>query len=106
MHARKIVGGAALAVALSTVQSCALPNNNPSTRSLVQSAVLDLRFAGALEFGPDGVLFVGDNIGGAIHAFELGEGQAAKEDAAIDIDSIDAAVAKGTRFPQCASTSR
>ncbi len=52
-----------------------------------------LRFAGALEFGPDGVLFVGDNLGGAIYAFEMGVGKAPTNNVAINVDSIDEVVA-------------
>ena len=32
----------------------------------------DIQSAAALGFSPDGVLFVGDNVGGAIYAFEMG----------------------------------
>ena len=53
----------------------------------------DLQFAGALEFGPDGVLFVGDNIGGAVYAFKVGSGEAPKEARALYLDNIDGAVA-------------
>jgi len=53
----------------------------------------DFRSAGALEFGPDGVLFVGDNIGGAIYAFEVGNGKAPEKATNVDVDSIDAVVA-------------
>lgn len=51
------------------------------------------RSAGALEFGPDGVLFVGDNVGGAIYAFKVGNGEAPQKAATVDVDSIDAVVA-------------
>ena len=52
-----------------------------------------IQFAGALEFGPDGVLFVGDNIGEAIFAFEVGNGDRPEEDAPINLDDIDGAIA-------------
>ena len=52
-----------------------------------------IQFAGALEFGPDGVLFVGDNIGGAIFAFEVGAGVPQKEAAPINLDDVDGAIA-------------
>ncbi|MDG2382199.1 MAG: hypothetical protein P8N76_11045 [Pirellulaceae bacterium] len=35
----------------------------------------DLQSAGALAFGPDGILFVGDSKGAAVFAFETGESQ-------------------------------
>jgi hypothetical protein len=51
------------------------------------------RSAGALEFGPDGVLFVGDNVGGAIYAFDIGKGKAPEKPATIEVENIDAVVA-------------
>lgn len=53
----------------------------------------NFRFAGALEFGPDGVLFVGDNVGGAIYAFKVGNGKAPDKTTQIDVENIDAVVA-------------
>ena len=38
-----------------------------------------LKSAGALAFGPDGVLFVGDSIGGAVAAIETGDRTAASQ---------------------------
>lgn len=52
-------------------------------------ATLDLKFAGALEFSPQGTLFVGDNVGGAIYAFDVTKGSAPKQVNPIKIDSID-----------------
>jgi len=53
----------------------------------------DLKHAGALAFSPQGVLFVGDNEGGAIHAYEIGKGEAPEKPVAIDVDNIDARIA-------------
>ena len=36
----------------------------------------EIRSAAALGFSPDGILFVGDNVGGAIYAFDMGKGTA------------------------------
>jgi len=49
--------------------------------------------AGALEFSPTGTLFVGDNIGGAIYAFEMEKGEAPNEPTPISVENIDARVA-------------
>ena len=48
---------------------------------------------GALEFSPDGVLFAGDNVSGAIHAFDLNEESRTKEKFEINVYNIDAQVA-------------
>ena len=53
----------------------------------------DLKHAGALAFSPQGVLFVGDNVGGAIYAYEIGKGEAPEKPVAIDVDNIDSRIA-------------
>ena len=65
----------------------------PQASAAQDSPKRPMKFAGALEFGPDGVLFVGDNIGGAIYAFETGKGKAPEKPAKIDVEGIDAVVA-------------
>ena len=52
----------------------------------------DMRTAGALAFSPNGILFVGDNVGGAIYAFDVGKGTAPEKPAPVDVDNIDARV--------------
>ncbi len=49
--------------------------------------------AGAIEFSPTGTLFVGDNISGAIYAFEIENGEAPSKPTPINIDNIDTRVA-------------
>ena len=53
---------------------------------------IGLKSAGALSFTPDGILFVGDNVGGAIYAFDVGKGTAPEKPAPVDVDNIDARV--------------
>lgn len=48
---------------------------------------------GALEFSPEGVLFVGDNVSGAIHAFDLSAEKKTAEKFEINVYNIDAQVA-------------
>ena len=43
----------------------------------------DLKSAGPLAFGPDGILFVGDTAGAALFAIDTGEKAEAKEKAQI-----------------------
>ncbi len=55
-----------------------------------------IKYAGALTFSPEGVLFVGDNISSAVFAYQLKATVAPPADAkapTIDIDDIDAKVA-------------
>ena len=52
----------------------------------------DLESAGALTFGPDGVLFVGDSIGGAIVALDTNDKTPVKT-AAINVQGLDQTIA-------------
>src|SRR4051794_4627108 len=54
---------------------------------------MDLKQAGPMGFGPDGVLFVGDNQQGAIYAIATGDtsGDAAK--ASVNVKGIDKQIA-------------
>ncbi len=52
-----------------------------------------IEHAGALEFSPNGTLFVGDNIGGAIYAFSIKSGQAPSKPTPINVNNIDIRVA-------------
>ncbi|HEX7901914.1 MAG TPA: hypothetical protein VF950_29415 [Planctomycetota bacterium] len=58
--------------------------------TLLQS---DLKSAGPLAFGPDGVLFVGDAAGGAVHAIETGDTKGDPEKVKHDVQGLDAKVA-------------
>ena len=49
--------------------------------------------AGPLTFGPDGILFVGDSLGGAIVALDTGDRTVSRSAAKIDIQGIDAKIA-------------
>jgi hypothetical protein len=54
---------------------------------------VDLLSAGRLAFGPDGILFVGDSVGGSIVALETNDQTASKSTARIDVQGIDAKIA-------------
>lgn len=55
---------------------------------------LDIKFAGALEFGDSGTLFVGDNYGGAIYAFEMPAEAGPEQVMPSTIANIDAKIAE------------
>jgi hypothetical protein len=52
-----------------------------------------LMSAGRLGFGPDGVLFVADSVGGQIVAIDTNDKTAAKAGAKIDVQGVDAKIA-------------
>src|SRR4029077_1498475 len=56
------------------------------------SGKVQLMSAGALAFGPEGILFVGDSVGGAVVAIDTGDRKAASA-AKINIQGIDEKIA-------------
>ena len=50
---------------------------------------IELKSAGALAFGPDGVLFVGDSAGGAVAAFETNDRTAAPAGSKVNVQGVD-----------------
>jgi hypothetical protein len=65
----------------------------------LKSGKADLKSAGALAFGPDGVLFVGDTQSGAVWA--IGTGDTAKADSmtAVEVEKLDKKVADQLGVP-------
>src|SRR5205823_459683 len=59
--------------------------------SSLQKGTPDLKSAGPLAFGPDGVLLVGDPAGAAIFAIDTGDRQG--EPGGIKVDQIDEKIA-------------
>ncbi|QDU22722.1 hypothetical protein [Urbifossiella limnaea] len=57
-----------------------------------QSSAAEVKSVSALAFGPDGVLFVGDPAGAAVHAVPTGDTKADGA-AAVDIERVDAKIA-------------
>lgn len=60
--------------------------------SSLKAGKAELKSAGALAFGPDGILFVGDPMGAAVFAIDTGD-RAAGTAAAVNIQGLDAKVA-------------
>ncbi len=52
-----------------------------------------------LTFSPEGVLFVGDNIGSAVFAYPIGGAAPAAATAPLEVDGIDARIARLLRVP-------
>jgi hypothetical protein len=57
------------------------------------SGKVQLMSAGALAFGPDGILFVGDSVGGTVVAIDTGDRKAAASAAKINVEGIDVKIA-------------
>jgi hypothetical protein len=57
------------------------------------SGKVQLQSAGRMAFGPDGVLFVGDSVGGAIVAIDTGDRTAPSAAAKINVQGVDAKIA-------------
>jgi hypothetical protein len=57
------------------------------------SGKVQLMSAGALAFGPDGILFVGDSVGGSIVAIDTGDRKAPASTAPINVQGVDQKIA-------------
>jgi hypothetical protein len=73
------------AVALFTVTAGPTDNLTPGK--------VDLKSAGALAFGPDGVLFIGDSVAGSVVAIDTGDHVASRTAAKIDVQGVDVKIA-------------
>jgi len=90
----RIVVRAALALCLATALAAVLW---PARESVNAAAALtpgkaELKSAGALAFGPDGVLFVGDSIGGAVVALDTADRTPVRT-AAVNVEGLDQKIA-------------
>ena len=52
-----------------------------------------IKSVGSLAFGPEGILFVGDNVGAAIYAINAGDTTDISELRPVDLDNLDASLA-------------
>ncbi len=84
-----VAAGLCLAVALAFTLAAA---NTSATASLTPGRA-QLTSAGALAFGPDGVLFVGDSVGGQVVALDTNDHTAPSSDPKINVQGIDSKIA-------------
>jgi hypothetical protein len=92
MHRRitllRFAAGLSVAAALAfTVMADRTPSAN------LVSGKAPLMSAGPLTFGPDGVLFVGDSLGGAVVALDTNDHASPQAAVKIDVQGIDARIA-------------
>jgi hypothetical protein len=85
----RIAAGLALVAALAYTVAAA---GTSATASLTAGKA-QLMSAGALAFGPDGVLFVGDSIGGAVVALDTKDNAAPRSAVKVDVQGVDAKIA-------------
>jgi len=88
MHIARLGSWFTAALACTLVASAA---HADATASL-KAGKADLKSAGALAFGPDGVLFVGDSAGGAVYALDT-QDRKARNGMAIEIKAVSDKVA-------------
>ena len=82
------------AVAVSGVAIIAIADSPVNLTASLKPGKLQLKSAGALAFGPDGVLFIGDSLGGSVTAIDTGDrAAAAKGEPAIDVEDLDTKIA-------------
>jgi hypothetical protein len=77
-----------LSIAIAMTATAALQTPAPLAAGKVQ-----LMSAGPMAFGPAGILFVGDSLGGAIVAIDTGDTKAPATPVKINVDGIDAKIA-------------
>jgi hypothetical protein len=82
--------GICLAAALAIGVNAA---RQPSPLAEMAAGKVQLSSAGALAFGPDGILFVGDSVGGAVVAIDTGDRKPAATATKINVEGIDQKIA-------------
>src|SRR6478672_8872505 len=80
-----------LTIVLGLTLTAARQPASPATE--MTSGKVPLTSAGALAFGPTGILFVGDSIGGSVAAIDTEDVKAPSASAKVNIDSVDAKIA-------------
>jgi len=78
---------------LAGVALLALPAFAADPSASLKKGTPDLKSAGPLTFGPDGILFVGDTQGAALFAIDTGDRTPATTKGAINVDDLGAKIA-------------
>lgn len=86
---------AALTLAILLTLALTLPSTPllGAAADLDESGAVPLRSAGALAFGPDGILFVADSLGGAVFAIDTGDDRARYGQGPLAVEGIDQQIA-------------
>lgn len=78
---------------LSISASAVFAINPPDNRFNMVAGAADIKSAGVMTFGPDGVLFVADSRGASIFAFDLKDNQVDTVSTPLEVKDIDKAIA-------------
>jgi hypothetical protein len=78
---------------LAGVALLALPALGADPSASLKKGTPDLKSAGPLTFGPDGILFVGDTQGAAVFAIDTGDRSPSGRRGAIDVDDLGTKIA-------------
>ena len=81
------------ALTISAVAIIAIADVPTNLTANLKPGKLQLKSAGALAFGPDGVLFIGDSLGGSVAAIDTSDHTAPKGAASINVEGLDAKIA-------------
>ena len=92
MNRRIALSCAALALAALVFAAADTPSPVSLTAGLTTGKV-QLKSAGALAFGPEGVLFVGDSAGGSVAEIDTNDHARATAASTVDVEGIDAKIA-------------
>jgi hypothetical protein len=80
-----------LTLAAAALLALAGPTNAAALTDSLKDGTVELKSAGPLAFGPDGVLFIGDAIGGAVYAVATNDTKAGTGD--VQVPKIDEKIA-------------
>ena len=86
------IAAAASVATLSARHGRAETASTASAYGLVEGTP-DIKTAGALSFGPEGILFVGDSTGAAVFAIDVGSGSASSSSERVALEQIDQKIA-------------
>src|ERR1051326_6178600 len=81
-----VIALAALAVSVVTPAPVSLTEG-------LSAGKVEIKSAGPLAFGPEGILFVGDSVGGSVVEIDTGDRTPARGGAEINVDGVDAKIA-------------
>jgi hypothetical protein len=89
---RRIFGAASVLALLALAFAVADTTTSPNLTASLTAGKVQLKSSGALAFGPDGILFVGDSIGGTVAELDTADRQESHA-AKVNIDGIDVKIA-------------
>ncbi len=93
MRRKAMLTGTAVAAALSCMVGLSvMAAKNPADVDLPAGKV-KIANAGALAFGPPGILFIGDSMGGSVIALDTGDTKAARGTVKINVEKLDEKIA-------------